>query len=754
MIKLGTKAQTLEIIKNYFEVPDFTKFYVREWIKDKKPIIQKIKNFSGKIIIRSSSLGEDKKNLSNAGKYISEILKKKTDTEITKLVNKIILDYKKKDKFFLKNEIIIQKYVSSISMSGVVFTHDISNSAPYYVINYNDVSKLSSSVTSGKGLHANKKIYILRDDINKLKSLRFKNLLETIIKIEKLFNNNFLDIEFILKKNFNVVILQVRSISNNLINENFDKKNQLRKKINSEKRKFIPLIKNNILGQMPDWNPAEIIGENPERLSFSLYKKIVTDRYWFIARKEMGYSNFKGSKVLMHSILGKPYIDLNKSFNSFFPNDLPKALRIKLINIWKKKLKKNLSLHDKIEFEVAITCYDFALEGRLKHEDYSSLTHNEKKKIINCYKKFTFELISKINFSKYLNKLNILKKNKLTCKFDFKKQLLIISRNGIIPFAILARHAFIGQSILESLVKKKIISKNQKENFQLSYKTITKAFLNDMTKVVKNKLSRKEFMLKYGHLRPGTYDIKSPRYDKMKNFQIISTNIKQYKYKFNHNVISKLNILINKKNILNINSEEVINYIKKSCELREYSKFIFTMQLSYLIENIKEFLSKKNISLKDMAHLSINDLNKSKNIILKKIKKNKIDYKINSRIKLPQVLYEINNFSVIPYQINEPNFVTKKTIIKDLVILNKNKKNLKNKILIIENADPGYDWIFSKNISGLITKFGGANSHMTIRCAELNLPAMIGCGPKIYNEIINSKRIELNCKSKTYNIIL
>ena len=37
-------------------------------------------------------------------------------------------------------------------------------------------------------------------------------------------------------------------------------------------------------------------------------------------------------------------------------------------------------------------------------------------------------------------------------------------------------------------------------------------------------------------------------------------------------------------------------------------------------------------------------------------------------------------------------------------------------IVLIENADPGYDWIFSKNIKGLITKNGGINSHMSIRC--------------------------------------
>ena len=41
----------------------------------------------------------------------------------------------------------------------------------------------------------------------------------------------------------------------------------------------------------------------------------------------------------------------------------------------------------------------------------------------------------------------------------------------------------------------------------------------------------------------------------------------------------------------------------------------------------------------------------------------------------------------------------------------------------------------SIKIKGLITKYGGVNSHMAIRCAELSVPAAIGVGEVIYNKI-------------------
>ena len=105
--------------------------------------------------------------------------------------------------------------------------------------------------------------------------------------------------------------------------------------------------------------------------------------------------------------------------------------------------------------------------------------------------------------------------------------------------------------------------------------------------------------------------------------------------------------------------------------------------------------------------------------------------------------------TVIPYQVNLPNYITKKKINGEFVINPdiKNFKNIRNKLVLIENADPGYDWIFGNNIKGLITKYGGINSHMAIRCAELSIPAVIGCGEQIFNQIKEGKEIFIDCSS-------
>ena len=73
--------------------------------------------------------------------------------------------------------------------------------------------------------------------------------------------------------------------------------------------------------------------------------------------------------------------------------------------------------------------------------------------------------------------------------------------------------------------------------------------------------------------------------------------------------------------------------------------------------------------------------------------------------------------------------------------------------MLIESADPGFDWIFTKNPAGLITKYGGVASHMSIRCAEIGLPAAIGCGESFFNRLLSSSKIQLDCKNQQIFIL-
>ena len=86
-------------------------------------------------------------------------------------------------------------------------------------------------------------------------------------------------------------------------------------------------------------------------------------------------------------------------------------------------------------------------------------------------------------------------------------------------------------------------------------------------------------------------------------------------------------------------------------------------------------------------------------------------------------------------------------------MISKQIKKLENKIICIYNADPGFDFIFSKNILGLVTCYGGSNSHMAIRCSEINISSIIGVGHQNFMKIINSKKILIDPLAKNFNLI-
>ena len=137
------------------------------------------------------------------------------------------------------------------------------------------------------------------------------------------------------------------------------------------------------------------------------------------------------------------------------------------------------------------------------------------------------------------------------------------------------------------------------------------------------------------------------------------------------------------------------------------------------------------------------------------IKKNIIDFDFNKYVELPQIIIKPNDVFYFTERTGKPNFFGDKIVEKEIYYLEKNNfKILDNKVICIKGADPGYDFIFDHQISGLITEYGGANSHMSIRCSELNIPAAIGVGSIIFNNIIKSKKLILIQLEKNYYFIM
>ena len=313
-----------------------------------------------------------------------------------------------------------------------------------------------------------------------------------------------------------------------------------------------------------------------------------------------------------------------------------------------------------------------------------------------------------------------------------------------------------------------IITQDEINQIQASVRTVASELVDDMHNVQKNKLSLEGFMDKYGHLRPGTYDILSKRYDQMDDlFQESEVNFNsdhKDDFEVSKSQLKKIDALLLSEGYGDINSKFLMKYIESSIKGREYGKFIFTRSVSNIIELIANFGKEYGFSRDEMSHIPIQKLSNlsSKQDILGVVEKlhsiseiERKKHKLSVAIRLPQILSDQQGVYVIPFQVSHPNFVTNKSITSHCIFLNTHnyESDFDGKIILIENADPGFDWIFSKSIAGLITKYGGVNSHMAIRCAEFSIPAAIGCGEQRFDGLLFANQISMNCQTGLISII-
>ena len=172
-----------------------------------------------------------------------------------------------------------------------------------------------------------------------------------------------LDIEFAIDRNDQVHIFQVRPIT--VEHANFEVvaaayhsavEANVRQFKGSLERLPFTVGERTMFGNMPDWNPAEIIGTRPKPLAFSLYRELITDAVWAKQRSEFGYRDIRPHPLLV-AFGGQPYVDVRASFNSFVPKSLPEELAEKLVNTYLTILEERPYLHDKIEFEIAFTVW-------------------------------------------------------------------------------------------------------------------------------------------------------------------------------------------------------------------------------------------------------------------------------------------------------------------------------------------------------------------------------------------------------------
>lgn len=760
-----TKAGMLQYLRDKLKkdrIPDLLTLTYDEWKSEKDLILQKASSIFGhetSVIVRSSAADEDTKGLSKAGAYLSEVVAN-NPVKLSLTVDAVFSSY---GEINPDNEVFIQRFIADSTAAGVVFTRSPKTGAAYYVTEF-EVGGGTDAVTSGK--NGRVMTFILKKGFCCTIPDSLGDLFEAINEIEALTEETPLDIEFAVSQG-SAKILQVRALVCPVNGSHTPTEAYLHSMADLIESAIAPspyvLGKKGMLGNMPDWNPAEIIGTHPRSLSSSLYRYLITNAVWARTRKKFGYRDVSNSPLLV-MLKGMPYVDVRLSLNSLIPSTLPDGIAEKFIESQLRYLGEHPQYHDKIEFNVAVSCWTPLAEKRINEIAYD-LSLNEQKKILSCLKSLTKNILEtnkKILSREYkkIEKLEARTAELNNSNIDDRSRLYWMLTNckeyGTYAFSTLARLAFISVDIIKALYSEGFLSKSQHDDFFASISTISSRMLNDY-----ESLTRKKFIDIYGHLRPGTYDIRVARYDEDENRYLSNTHkfdlSGEKKFTLDAETHTTITELLYK-NDINISCADFFLFARKTIEGREYAKFIFTRSVSDSLQLLEKTGIAEGISVEELSHADItcilNAINSGRPLnreMTDLIRKNRQDFMETQHMMLPPLIKEISEAYSHVIIAAVPNFIFTGVVEGDVV--SENGSDLENKIIGIEQADPGYDWIFTHNIKGFFTAYGGANSHMAIRAAELGIPAVIGAGEAAFERWVASNRLRIDCDSHTVKII-
>lgn len=784
--KISSKADVLKSLYGRLKFSKIEKMKIvtgGEILDDPYKIADEIyRAFAGQmIVVRSSSSNEDGMNTSNAGHYESILGVDSQNTEsVVDALRNVLGSYTCDIKDVSNEQVLVQKQVDDISYSGVIFSRELKKNGPYYAITYDEDS--TDAVTSGRG---GKNVYVLRNaEISELPK-HWGALISAMRELETIFPDYPLDVEFAIDAQNLVTVFQVRPLAASIKAEKSRVSDEDIFEMADEAAREYGRIgdmlgeKNTILSDMAFWNPAEMIGENPHPLDYSLYREIITSSAWNQGLSYIGYKEVDGD--LMYKLGNKPYISLKKSFLGLMPDDVDARIEKKLLEYYNRKLTADPTAHDKIEFEIAFSEYDFATEDKLQELKGEGFTREEIADLSDSLFNLTNNAIcnfgrNRMKDLRALNGLRVHRENTrsnwlmadndvITLLQYFVQLIESIKHYGTPKFARQARLAFISKAISRSLVYRGVFTDKEIDDFMMSIYTVASEYDSDFQDLVDGRITRVTFDEKYGHLRSGTYDITCDTYAH-REFDLSKGSAAARKQRqtieqLKHTSLDMVKMMDVLEDIgFYVDLKEFVDFLRDSMEEREYFKFEFTKTLSLAMDILIDIGDKLGISKEDMAYLEVPDIQLAvrssageiKEKWLRIIDRNRRMFERNSMLILPDVVYDPGGLKCIEVWEARPNFITSECVTGDVILL-ENYENedhediadVRDKIVVLPKADPGYDWIFAKGIKGFITKYGGAASHMAIRCAEFKIPAAIGCGDCIYSFVERQVRVTLDC---------
>jgi phosphohistidine swiveling domain-containing protein len=435
------------------------------------------------------------------------------------------------------------------------------------------------------------------------------------------------------------------------------------------------------------------------------------------------------------------------------------------------RLESEPGLHDRLEFDVAVTAVSFDVEAQMRQLKEAGLTADDCAQLRSALTTITSSAIERLDRDTVMIKLARSKRMQIcaSCRDPLRRaaELLKEVRPAIaLPFAHVARAAFVATAFTRSAVTADLATAESVEDYMRSLGTISAQLRADGAAVAADELSWDDYVARYGDLRPGTYDPAVPRYRDAPEVYLrpfVSSPCAEAApsrgavpwFTAAAGVVSARLTQLG----LDCDAAALARFTRRAMTAREAGKFELSCWISAILEALVETAAECGQAADDVSYWRLSDVRQmargavDPHRLETRVARRRMRHAVTQRLHLPATINGLTDLRCFSTHAGRPTYVgTGKSIGR--VIVQPAPADLPEKgIVVLPSADPGFEWLFSRPLAGIITMYGGANSHMAVRCAESGIPAAIGVGQHIYAQLAGAALVQLDCAGQTIEII-
>lgn len=683
------------IESSHFKVPDFiTISDFSEWNLQKVSLA-----FQGKVVaVRSSGIHEDgwKESLAWCFKTVLNVNASNIAFSLNDIHSHSI------QKTGEKIPVVVQEMVPSV-YSWVLFTYDIDENKPYFVVN--TIHGLWESLVSWEETGETFKIFSGADEKN-IPDERLKNLFIAAQEIQSHYSVPHIDIEFAFAPESTIPhILQVRPITQISSDSNMHDNMNYYLKLASRYASSISRVlqgENQIYGNMIDINPEELIGNQPPLIR-SFFEEIFPKSSLIRWRKELWYW-WSGS--ILEFFAGKPYVSLSKNLEFFLPEGLSQEDIALFSNFFNHLIEQNPQFQTDLDAKL----YPNTIEQVENILNITGVYGPEKERILIIFKEFflsledkllTFELSLDTRLQEIYHRASIICDKRIQSMSDLSDIDFWISQTSHLGelvecikeltyiFVIVARWAFYFSGKDPSI--NDIYFRSHK------YESSILSYLQWIWK-------------------------DSFKFSSVEGFNFLKTI---------HSTYTKENL----EKMIETERQDVwsVNHTSRFMVYRENIKYLFS-RLFLILGNSVFAEEPEHFSFPDFISC-IQDSQERGSIINTKKSHTQARTETRKRIEdiliFPPVMHRMNSPLFLKLEVWSAHFIGSGILEWEIIFVHHVTEleniDIQGKIICIENATPEID-VFLPKIRGIITKNWGPLAHIVIRSREYKIPAVVWLG--------------------------